>query len=156
MSKIFPNSPLLGSLISLTLVRCCSFYQTNGPLAEILESLRGRLSTIQSPTNESQYHFEDLMEVTNKRLRLMMRLRPRGGIASCLTIDSDWKIRGGEETIPNWATNTDSFGFVNTGSTGFKPSSLKTVMVPLLPYSSTSGLAHCICPKPMALFIQQL
>ena len=66
----------------------------------------------------SNVMFEDLMEVYKPtRLRLMMRLRPRGGIASCLTIDSDWKIRGGEEQFRDWATNTDSFGFANTGST---------------------------------------
>jgi len=45
------------------------------------------------------------------RLRLMMRLRPRGGIASCLTIDSDWKIRGGREEFSDWTNNTDRFGF---------------------------------------------
>jgi 7-cyano-7-deazaguanine reductase len=44
-------------------------------------------------------------------LRLMMRLRPRGGIASCLTIDSDWKIRGGDERFKDWQSNTDQFGF---------------------------------------------
>jgi len=56
--------------------------------------------------------FEDLSGVYDPvRLRLMMRLRPRGGIASCLTIDSDWKIRGGAETFNDWSNNTDQFGF---------------------------------------------
>ena len=56
--------------------------------------------------------FEDLIAVYKPtRLRLMMRLRPRGGIASCLTIDSDWIIRGGEETFNDWKANTDTFGF---------------------------------------------
>jgi 7-cyano-7-deazaguanine reductase len=56
--------------------------------------------------------FEDLTEVfAPTRLRLMMRLRPRGGIASCLTIDSDWKIRGGDERFKDWQSNTDQFGF---------------------------------------------
>ena len=56
--------------------------------------------------------FEDMMTVYRpKRLRLMMRLRPRGGIASCLTIDSDWKIRGGREEFSDWTHNTDRFGF---------------------------------------------
>lgn len=57
--------------------------------------------------------FEDIMTVYQPtRLRLMMRLRPRGGISSCLTIDSDWKIRGGNEEFIDWTTNTDQFGFV--------------------------------------------
>ena len=56
--------------------------------------------------------FEDLIEVYSPTgLRLMMRLRPRGGISSCLTIDSDWTIRGGKELFGDWKTNTDQFGF---------------------------------------------
>ncbi len=49
------------------------------------------------------------------RLRLMMRLRPRGGISSCLTIDSDWSIRGGREEFNDWTNNTDRFGFDISG-----------------------------------------
>ena len=61
--------------------------------------------------------FEDLIEVYEPvRLRLMMRLRPRGGIASCLTIDSDWIARGGEEQFNDWKTNTDKFGFSVQGT----------------------------------------
>lgn len=56
--------------------------------------------------------FDDLMEIYEPvRLRLMMRLRPRGGISSSLTIDSDWKIRGGDESFSDWGSNVDSFGF---------------------------------------------
>jgi 7-cyano-7-deazaguanine reductase len=66
----------------------------------------------------SNVMFEDLMNVYNPvRLRLMMRLRPRGGIASCLTIDSDWNIRGGDETFRDWKNNTDEFGFQSHGAT---------------------------------------
>ena len=62
--------------------------------------------------------FEDLMQVyAPKRLRLMMRLRPRGGISSALTIDSDWKIRGGREEFNDWRDNTDRFGFEIRGTT---------------------------------------
>ena len=62
--------------------------------------------------------FEDLMAVyAPHRLRLMMRLRPRGGLSSCLTIDSDWKIRGGREEFNDWRDNTDRFGFDVRGST---------------------------------------
>ena len=61
----------------------------------------------------SNVMFEDIMQAYEPtRLRLMMRLRPRGGISSCLTIDSDWKIRGGKEEFRDWTNNTDQFGFV--------------------------------------------
>lgn len=56
--------------------------------------------------------FDDLIQIYKPiRLRLMMRLRPRGGISSCLTIDSDWSIRGGQEEFRDWTSNTDRFGF---------------------------------------------
>ena len=56
--------------------------------------------------------YDDLMEVyAPSRLRIMMRLRPRGGISSVLTIDSDWKARGGSERFSDWQSNTDRFGF---------------------------------------------
>jgi 7-cyano-7-deazaguanine reductase len=56
--------------------------------------------------------FDDLMQAyAPTRLRLMMKLRPRGGIASSLTIDSDWSIRGGKEQFRDWTGNTDAFGF---------------------------------------------
>ena len=56
--------------------------------------------------------YEDLMAVYEPiRLRAMMIMRPRGGISSCLTIDSDWKIRGGNEDFNDWQSNTDRFGF---------------------------------------------
>lgn len=61
--------------------------------------------------------YDDLITVYEPiRLRLMMRLRPRGGISSCLTIDSDWSIRGGEERFNDWTHNTDRFGFEVTGA----------------------------------------
>ena len=61
--------------------------------------------------------FDDLMQVYEpKRLRIMMRLRPRGGISSCLTIDSDWAIRGGQEQFTDWSGNTDTYGFTTNGS----------------------------------------
>jgi 7-cyano-7-deazaguanine reductase len=66
----------------------------------------------------SNVMFEDIMAVYKPtRLRLMMRLRPRGGISSCLTIDSDWKIRGGNEEFRDWSNNTDQFGFVTHSAT---------------------------------------
>jgi 7-cyano-7-deazaguanine reductase len=42
--------------------------------------------------------YEDLMNVYNPiRLRIILETNPRGGISSRLTIDSDWKSRGGKE-----------------------------------------------------------
>ena len=62
--------------------------------------------------------FDDIIQVYDPvRLRIMMRLRPRGGISSCLTIDSDWAIRGGEEVFRDWTSNTDRFGFESFGTT---------------------------------------
>lgn len=37
-----------------------------------------------------------------ERLRVVMVFNPRGGISSKLTIDSDWKVRGGEERFKDW------------------------------------------------------
>lgn len=63
--------------------------------------------------------YEDLMQVyVPERLRVMLRMRPRGGISSCLTIDSDWTIRGGKEQFRDWGSNVDHFGFeTHTGQT---------------------------------------
>lgn len=62
--------------------------------------------------------FDDIIKVyLPTRLRLMMILRPRGGISSCLTIDSDWAIRGGKEEFRDWTNNTDRFGFKSYGTT---------------------------------------
>lgn len=37
-----------------------------------------------------------------ERLRVVMICNPRGGISSKLTIDSDWKVRGGAEKFNDW------------------------------------------------------
>lgn len=42
--------------------------------------------------------YDQMMEVYKpKRMRMVMVCNPRGGISSRLTIDSDWKARGGNE-----------------------------------------------------------
>lgn len=41
------------------------------------------------------------------RLRMVMICNPRGGISSKLTIDSDWKVRGGEEKYKDWLMPDD-------------------------------------------------
>ncbi len=47
--------------------------------------------------------YDDLMEVYQpERLRIVIVCNPRGGISSKLTVDSDWKIRGGQERFEDW------------------------------------------------------
>ena len=47
--------------------------------------------------------YDDLVAAYEpERLRLVMICNPRGGISSKLTIDSDWKIRGGQESFTDW------------------------------------------------------
>ena len=47
--------------------------------------------------------YNQLMEVYEPdRLRIVMICNPRGGISSKLTIDSDWKARGGKEKYADW------------------------------------------------------
>ena len=43
------------------------------------------------------------------RLRIVMDFCPRGGISSKLTIDSDWKIRGGQDIYRNWAEHDNNW-----------------------------------------------
>lgn len=55
--------------------------------------------------------YDHLMEVFEPdRLRIVMICNPRGGISSKLTIDSDWKARGGDEKFNDWAKNEDVWG----------------------------------------------
>lgn len=47
--------------------------------------------------------YNDLIKTYQpERMRLVMVCNPRGGISSRLTIDSDWKIRGGNERFNDW------------------------------------------------------
>lgn len=83
-------------------------------LKQYKDAFRGSIASYERLANVM---FEDLIKVYEPiRLRLMMRLRPRGGIASCLTIDSDWRIRGGTEEFNDWGDNVDRFGFEVRGS----------------------------------------
>lgn len=55
--------------------------------------------------------YDHLMEVFEPaRMRIVMICNPRGGISSKLTIDSDWKVRGGEEKFNDWTKNEDVWG----------------------------------------------
>jgi 7-cyano-7-deazaguanine reductase len=54
--------------------------------------------------------YDDLMAVYQpSRLRIVMICNPRGGISSKLTIDSDWKIRGGQESFNDWKVIEDEW-----------------------------------------------
>jgi len=54
--------------------------------------------------------YDDLMAVYEpERLRIVMICNPRGGISSKLTIDSDWKARGGKEKFSDWQIIEDEW-----------------------------------------------
>jgi 7-cyano-7-deazaguanine reductase len=54
--------------------------------------------------------YDHLMEVYGpERLRIVMICNPRGGISSKLTIDSDWKVRGGKEDYRDWVGHEDTW-----------------------------------------------
>ena len=54
--------------------------------------------------------YDHLHEVYDpKRLRLVMVFNPRGGISSKLTIDSDWKERGGSDSYQQWPEHSDTW-----------------------------------------------
>lgn len=47
--------------------------------------------------------YDDVMATyAPARLRLTMVCNPRGGMSSTLTIDSDWKARGGTDEFRDW------------------------------------------------------
>ena len=47
--------------------------------------------------------YDDLIKVYDPaRLRIVIVCNPRGGISSKLTIDSDWSIRGGQDSFNDW------------------------------------------------------
>ncbi len=52
--------------------------------------------------------YDHLMDAYDpERIRLTMICNPRGGISSKLTVDSDWKARGGEEKFGDWKNNVE-------------------------------------------------
>ncbi|MGQ1891159.1 preQ(1) synthase [Thermophagus sp. OGC60D27] len=52
--------------------------------------------------------YDHLVEVYQPdRIRIVMICNPRGGISSRLTIDSDWKVRGGDEKYSDWKNHID-------------------------------------------------
>ena len=63
--------------------------------------------------------FEDITNVYEPiRLRLICA-RPRGGLSSCLTIDSDWAIRGGKEQSRDWGITQTSLDLIPLQATQY-------------------------------------
>jgi 7-cyano-7-deazaguanine reductase len=57
--------------------------------------------------------YDHLMKVYEPdRLRIVVICNPRGGISSKLTIDSDWKVRGGVEKFKDWLMPEDTWEVV--------------------------------------------
>ena len=57
--------------------------------------------------------YDHLMQVYEPdRLRLVIIFNPRGGISSRLAIDSDWKVRGGDEKYRDWLDSEDTWDVV--------------------------------------------
>ena len=54
--------------------------------------------------------YDHLKEVYDPyRLRITMEFNIRGGFVSKLTIDSDWKVRGGKEEFNDWKDQKDTW-----------------------------------------------
>ncbi|MBS2098967.1 preQ(1) synthase [Carboxylicivirga linearis] len=52
--------------------------------------------------------YDHMMETYDpERMRITMVCNPRGGISSKLTVDSDWKVRGGKENFSDWKNNLE-------------------------------------------------
>ena len=52
--------------------------------------------------------YDHMMEAYDpERMRITMVCNPRGGISSKLTVDSDWKVRGGKENFSDWKNNLE-------------------------------------------------
>src|ERR1700743_2882975 len=69
--------------------------------------LRDTIVSYERPIN---IFYDDLMAIYEpERLRIVMICNPRGGISSKLTIDSDWKARGGKELFNDWQRIEDEW-----------------------------------------------
>ena len=54
--------------------------------------------------------YDDMMHVYDPaRLRLVLVCNPRGGISSKLSVDSDWGVRGGDDTFKDWVGQKDEW-----------------------------------------------
>lgn len=82
-----------------------TFYPTNKVLElksfkQYLYQFRNKIVSYERLAN---IIYDDIIEIYDPaRLRIVMIFNPRGGISSRLTIDSDWKVRGGKEEFVDW------------------------------------------------------
>lgn len=91
-------------------------YVTFYPLSKVIELKSLKIYLQQFRNKIISYErlinviYDDLMQVYEPdRLRVVMVFNPRGGISSKLTIDSDWKARGGEERYKDWIGTSESW-----------------------------------------------
>ena len=76
-------------------------------LKEYFFQFRGKILSYERLINVV---YNDIVDVYSpSRLRVVMIFNPRGGISSKLTIDSDWKSRGGEEKFKDWVGQEDTW-----------------------------------------------
>ena len=93
-----------------------SIYLTFYPNAKVIElkslkeyffAFRSQLYSYERVINVI---YDDLMAVYEpQRLRIVLICNPRGGISSKLTVDSDWKIRGGDDNFSDWHGQSDEW-----------------------------------------------
>jgi len=93
-----------------------SVYLTFYPAAKVIElkslkeyffAFRNQLYSYERVINVI---YDDLMAAYEpQRLRIVMVCNPRGGISSKLTVDSDWKIRGGDDDFTDWHGQNDEW-----------------------------------------------
>ena len=76
-------------------------------LKQYVYQLRNMVVSYERLINIVYDHLEETFDPA--RLRLVMNFNPRGGISSKLTIDSDWKIRGGQDVYQQWGEETDTW-----------------------------------------------
>ena len=76
-------------------------------LKQYVYQLRNIVVSYERLINIVYDHLEETFDPA--RLRLVMNFNPRGGISSKLTIDSDWKIRGGQDVYQQWGEETDTW-----------------------------------------------
>ena len=74
-------------------------------LKQYVYQLRNIVVSYERLINIVYDHLHDTFDPA--RLRLVMNFNPRGGISSTLTIDSDWKIRGGQDIYQKWKEDAD-------------------------------------------------
>ncbi len=76
-------------------------------LKEYVYQLRNIIVSYERLINIMYDHMTEVYKPN--RLRMVMICNPRGGISSKLTIDSDWKVRGGKEDYRDWGVNEDTW-----------------------------------------------